>query len=349
MQICIRCNLMKASLFAKLAARIEKSWYREKWWNIWLLPLSALFFAISHLRRLWLTRVKTIEKQSDIPLVVIGNINVGGTGKTPLACFLVNALAERDIKVGIVSRGYGSAAPYYPYLLEKNEDAAIAGDEPKLLRDRLNCPVVIGSDRNAAIKLLSQQNIDLILSDDGLQHYKMARDYEIVVLDQARKLGSGWLLPAGPLREGAWRLKQVDAVIYNGSDTSVSDALMQVVPTAWVNAKTQERRSLEYFSNKKVHAVVGIGNPQRFFTTLDNLTVNYNSHVFSDHHAFVESDLNVIDEYSEQLVMTEKDWVKCASFATESMWYLEVSAQLDAQFESKLLSELVELAISARS
>jgi tetraacyldisaccharide 4'-kinase len=345
---------MKTNLFAIIAARIEKSWYQDKWWNFWLLPLSAVFFAISHLRRVGLRSLQTTKKPVGFPLVVIGNINVGGTGKTPLVCFLVDALAKKDVKVGIISRGYGSAAPYYPYALEKNEDAILVGDEPKLLRDRLDCPVVIGADRNAAIKLVSQQNIDLILSDDGLQHYKMHRDYEIIVLDQIRKLGNGWLLPAGPLREGAWRLEKVDAVIYNGSSSLVDSTLlgkgaMHIVPSAWVNAKTQQRKELGYFINKTVHAVVGIGNPQRFFTTLDTLDVNYKKHVFADHHAFIAADLDVLDDFAEHLVMTEKDWVKCEKFATESMWYLEVSAQLDSQFEKKLLNDLVILSVSAKS
>jgi tetraacyldisaccharide 4'-kinase len=349
MQTCIQCNLMKNSVLAIVAARIEKSWYESKWWNIWLLPLSALFFILSHIRRLWLKHAVTPVKFSNLPIVVIGNINVGGTGKTPLACFLVDALAKKGVKVGIISRGYGSAAPYYPYALARNEDAKIVGDEPKLLRDRLNCPVVIGPDRNAAIKLLSQCNIDLILSDDGLQHYKMHRDYEIVVLDQSRTLGSGWLLPAGPLREGAWRLEQVDAVIYNGASALAGSASMKIAPSVWVNAKTLERKELEFFCNKYVHAVVGIGNPQRFFSTLDELNVNYKRHVFSDHHGFIASDLNVLENSSEQLVMTEKDWVKCVSFATESMWYLEINAQLDFQFEKKLLNDLVELSNTASS
>ncbi|MFQ3170027.1 MAG: tetraacyldisaccharide 4'-kinase [Oleispira sp.] len=344
---------MKTSLFAIIAARIEKSWYQDKWWNFWLLPLSAVFFVISHLRRVGLRSLQTTKKPEGIPLVVIGNINVGGTGKTPLVCFLVDALAKKGVKVGIISRGYGSAAPYYPYALEKNEDAIVVGDEPKLLRDRLGCPVVIGADRNAAIKLVSQQDIDLILSDDGLQHYKMHRDYEIVVLDQIRKLGNGWLLPAGPLREGAWRLEQVDAVIYNGSGFLIDSSLqaagaMQIAPAAWVNAKTRQRKELGYFLNKKVHAVVGIGNPQRFFTTLDTLSVDYKKYVFADHHAFVAADLDVLGNSDEYLVMTEKDWVKCENFATDSMWYLEVSAQLDSQFEKKLLNDLVILSIGAK-
>ena len=257
-----------------MAERIEKNWYQGKCWNAWLLPLSLLFFVISHARRLWLIHVNKAVKNNAIPVVVIGNINVGGTGKTPLTCELVTQLKQAGINVGIISRGYGSDAPYYPYVLAKNERAEIVGDEPKLLRDRLDCPVVIGPDRNDAIQLLSQQNVDLILSDDGLQHYKMARDYEIVVLDAKRQLGNGWLLPAGPLREGAWRLKTVDTVIFNGESAN-DKKHMSIVPTAWVNAKTGERKNLSAFSEQKMHAVVGIGNPQRFFSTLDSLSVEY--------------------------------------------------------------------------
>ncbi len=319
---------------------IEKSWYQKKWWNFWLLPLSGLFFLLSHTRRLWLTQVTKAKKNNSIPVVVIGNINVGGTGKTPLTCRLVELLGQHRIKVGIISRGYGSQAPQYPYALAKGESATIVGDEPKLLRDRLGCPVVIGSDRNEAIKLLSEQGVDLILSDDGLQHYKMARDYEIVVLDATRKLGNGWLLPAGPLREGAWRLNTVNAIIENGPKDSSG---MSIIATAWVNAKTHERKPLNYFDGKKLHAVAGIGNPQRFFSTLDDLNLEHIGHVFVDHHKFVESDLRLADEFSDQLVMTEKDWVKCAKFADESMWYLEISACLDNQLEAKLLKDLTSL------
>ncbi len=323
-----------------LASRIEKSWYQGKWWNIWLLPVSGLFFLLSHARRLWLTKFLKATKVNSIPVVVIGNINVGGTGKTPLACRLVELFSEQGIKVGIISRGYGSHAPYYPYSISRGESAVVVGDEPKLLRDRLDCPVVIGPDRNAAIDLLSQQGVDLILSDDGLQHYKMARDYEIVVLDATRQLGSGWLLPAGPLREGAWRLKEVNTVIENGTADSSN---MSIVATAWVNAKSNERKPLNYFAGKKLHAVAGIGNPQRFFSTLDDLNVEHVDHAFVDHHEFVESDLSLADDFSNQLVMTEKDWVKCASFASESMWYLEVSACLAEPLEKKLLKDLTTL------
>lgn len=335
-------------MLERLTARIEKSWYDAKWWNVWLLPLSALFYVLSHARRLWLTHGVKAKKNNDISVVVIGNINVGGTGKTPLTCQLVKRLNDNGIRVGIISRGYGSKAPHYPYLLAKNELASIVGDEPKLLRDRLDCPVVIGPDRNAAIELLSQQGIDLILSDDGLQHYKMARDYEIVVLDAKRQLGNRWLLPAGPLREGAWRLKTVDAVILNGVTDieSIKESEgqgMAIVPSAWVNAKTGERKLLNFFAGQTLHAVVGIGNPQRFFTTLDSLAVKYKEHIFADHHAFTQTDLDIANAYSQCIVMTEKDWVKCAAFANENMWYLEVDAQLTAALENTLMNDLTAL------
>lgn len=332
---------MKANLFHRLSERIERSWYQGKWWNSWLLPLSGLFFAITHVRRLWLQYISPAKKNNTIPVIVIGNINVGGTGKTPLACYLVKALQEKGLVVGIISRGYGSAAPYYPYALSLNESADTVGDEPKLLRDRLNCPVVIGSDRNEAIKLLSQAGVDLILSDDGLQHYKMARDYEIAVLDSRRQLGNGWLLPAGPLREGAWRLDHVDLSVYNGGD-------MNIVATAWVNAKTGARKPLDFFAGQKVHAMAGIGNPQRFFTTLAELDVEYKAHIFSDHYKFQALDLKFEAGFSDCIVMTEKDWVKCVDFATDSMWYLEVSATLDSLLEKKLINDLLEL-VSANS
>jgi len=327
-------------LLKQLTERVESSWYQDKWWNVWLLPLSGLFFLLSHGRRLWLTHIRKAQKNNSIPVVVIGNITIGGTGKTPLTCTLVTLLRERGIKVGIISRGYGSNAPQYPYALAYGEAAAIVGDEPKLLRDRLNCPVVIGSDRNAAIKLLCQKNVNLILSDDGLQHYKMARDYEIVVLDKTRQLGNGWLLPAGPLREGVWRLKQVSAVVINGSEGCQG---MSISPKAWVNAKTGLRKPLGYFSGKSLHALAGIGNPQRFFTTLDDLGVVHQDHVFIDHHAFIPQDLQLADDFSRQLVMTEKDWVKCASFVDDSMWYLEIDADLNSELEIKLIDDLAQL------
>ena len=182
----------------------------------------------------------------------------------------------------------------------------------------------------------------------------MARDYEIVVLDAKRQLGNNWLLPAGPLREGAWRLDTVDAVILNGV-TKIASAKeneeqgMAIVPSSWVNAKTGERKLLDFFAGKELHAVVGIGNPQRFFATLDSLSVKYQEHIFADHHAFTQTDLDIANEYSQCIVMTEKDWVKCAAFANENMWYLEVDAQLSAALENTLMNDLTALVCSSKT
>jgi len=285
-------------MLAVLAERIEKSWYQQPWFNIWLLPLSLLFFIISHLRRIILTRINPAKPVSNIPVVVIGNIAVGGTGKTPLTCTLVDLLAQQGVKVGIISRGYGSKAPHYPFLVTGRESADISGDEPKLLAQRLGCPVVIGSDRNRSILMLSQHHdVDLILCDDGLQNYAMHRDYEFVVIDAKRQLGNGWLLPAGPLREGAWRLK----------------------------------------------AVCGIGNPQRFWDTLEALQVTADCKNFADHHAFSADDLP-----QGTVLMTEKDWVKCIDFATQEHWYLKVRAKLQNDLQQKIMTELVALASSRK-
>ena len=327
-------------MLAALAERIEKSWYQQRWFNIWLLPLSALFFIISHLRRIILTIIMPPKAVSDIPVVVIGNIVVGGTGKTPLTCTLVELLAEQGVKVAIISRGYGSKAPHYPFLVTGRESADISGDEPKLLAQRLGCPVVIGSDRNSSIVLLSEQlDVDLILCDDGLQNYAMHRDYEFVVIDAKRQLGNGWLLPAGPLREGQWRLKTVDHVLINGDSNS-----MVIEPECWVNAKSGVEQPLDYFSDKDdLNAVCGIGNPQRFWDTLVSLGVKADQKSFADHHVFSAEDLP-----QGTVLMTEKDWVKCIDFATEKHWYLKVKAKLQDDLQQKIMTELVSLSSSAK-
>jgi len=327
-------------MLAVLAERIEKSWYQQPWFNIWLLPLSLLFFIISHLRRIILTRVNPAKPVSDIPVVVIGNIAVGGTGKTPLTCTLVDLLAQQGVKVGIISRGYGSKAPHYPFLVTGRESADISGDEPKLLAQRLGCPVVIGSDRNRSILMLSQHHdVDLILCDDGLQNYAMHRDYEFVVIDAKRQLGNGWLLPAGPLREGAWRLKTVDQLLINGDSNS-----MLIEAECWVNAKTGVEQPLDYFSEvSELKAVCGIGNPQRFWDTLEALQVTADCKNFADHHAFSADDLP-----QGTVLMTEKDWVKCIDFATQEHWYLKVRAKLQKELQQKIVNELVVLASSRK-
>ena len=324
-----------------LAKNIEANWYRSFWANVWLLPLSAVFYILSHMRRLYILNVKAPEKRSSVPVVVIGNITVGGTGKTPLTCFLVEALKQKDVRIGVISRGYGSNAPSYPYLVGHEDSSLIAGDEPKLLQQRLGCPVIIGADRNASIDLMiSTQNVDLILCDDGLQHYQMYRDYELVLLDAKRQLGNGWLLPVGPLREGRWRLSSVDCVIENGNSQS-----MTIKPESWVNVSTGEVRGLNSFSygndeNLELKAICGIGNPQRFWDSLQSLGVVSSNKAFPDHYQFSADDIPAHDT----VLMTEKDAVKCQGLTNPDMWYLKVSAQLAESVEESLVADLVSLA-----
>lgn len=335
-------------MLSKLSARIEKSWYQAPYYNIWLWPLSVLFFFISHLRRIILTKLVRAKK-NDVPVVVVGNIAVGGTGKTPLTSFLIDKLAGQQINVAVISRGYGGklgAGQNYPLWLDDKVTAEQAGDEPKLLAQRHHCPVVVGSDRQASVQSLIEQcqkrniPLDLIICDDGLQHYKLQRDYEIVLLDATRSLkpnkvglGNGWLLPAGPLREGAWRLNTVDCVLLNGQQGD-----MQIEPICWVNAKTLEQQSLSYFANQQVHGVAGIGNPQRFYSTLATLSVVVKEHSFADHFAFEKTDINFSDDLP--VVMTEKDWIKCSSFVSSQHWYLKISASLSPEKEQKLIQDL---------
>lgn len=312
---------------------IESGWYERRWKTVWLLPLSVVFWVVSSLRRQWLGFCE--RPAYPVPVVIIGNISVGGTGKTPLACTLIEELKEQGLRPGIISRGYLSRAPEYPYLVTSEDNACIAGDEPLLLAGRTGCPVVIGPDRNASVQMMTEQcDVDVILSDDGLQNYHLHRDYELIVVDSRRMFGNKWLLPAGPLREGVWRLDQADKTIVNGDPSS-----MMIQPLSWVNALSGERRGLQYFSGKKVTAVAGIGNPERFFSTLRDLGVTVNAVSFPDHHEFTEKDL----VYDGTVVMTEKDWVKCKSFAGPDHWYLEVGALLADDVRKALIRDICQL------
>jgi len=353
-----------------LANKIENSWYSEPYKNLWLwpllLPLAILFFAISHTRRIFLTKVNKAQPHS-VPVVVVGNIAIGGTGKTPLTSYLLDELNKQHLNVGVISRGYGGklseqdqqSGLSYPLLVTDDISVEQSGDEPKLLQQRHGCMVVVGSNRVESVAYIIEQAenqgkpLDLILCDDGLQHYQLARDYEIVLLDATRTLssnkssdkvglGNGFLMPLGPLREGQWRLSTVDFVLYNGLETDdLKRNGMSIQPISWVNAKTGEEQPLDYFAHQQVHAVAGIGNPQRFYNTLAGLDVTCDQHSFEDHYQFTQQDLNFDD--TKPVVMTEKDWVKCASFAQDHHWYLKISAQLANDTEQQLLKDLIAL------
>jgi tetraacyldisaccharide 4'-kinase len=316
-----------------------------------LLPLSWLYGAVMSARRYSYSQGWLPCWRMHRPVIVVGNLTVGGTGKTPLVAWLAERLKERGLRVGILSRGYGSTATT-PRVVELNSRWQDTGDEPLLLRQRTGCDVVVSIDRVAGAQLLVQRGVDVILADDGLQHLRLARDIEIVVIDGARGFGNGRLLPAGPLRESAQRLSQADVVVVNGAaeHTSISNlprartvqmalAPGRVLPVVGTRAD----RSLESFRGQKVHAVAGIGNPWRFFADLRSRGLDIVEHPFPDHHPFTPADLNFGD--TAPVLMTEKDAVKCRAFADarvlSTSWFVPVTARFSDIQAGVILDQVV--------
>ena len=321
-------------------------------YGAFLQALSWLFSGIVQ-TRLWLYRHRVLH---DHPLgclvVVVGNLTVGGAGKTPTVIAAVRCLQAAGRSPGVISRGYGRQADA-PSVLEVQPDspAARVGDEPLLLRLRLKVPVFVGADRVAVASALlrSHPGVDVLVSDDGLQHYAMPRALEIVMLDGERLLGNGLCLPAGPLREPAVRLEEVDYVVVNGDSTDTVLAsgrygrkpAMHLRPAAWVNLRSGARvdlHSLPLAGAGRLHAFAGIGNPQRFFATVRSLGYSPLCHPFPDHYRFGAQDLRFAS--GNTVVMTQKDAVKCESFAGADYWYLAVEAELDSDFSAHLLQDI---------
>ncbi len=314
---------------------IDKLWYGKSVWRYLLLPISKLYGFLAKKRR------KHLERDQYLPsvtTVIVGNISVGGTGKTPLLIALVDFLQQQGKAVGVISRGYKGKA-IYPYAVTDTSTANECGDEPLLIYKRTGCPVMVDPDRVRGVKaLVAKQSVDVILSDDGLQHYQLGRHLELCVIDGARGLGNGLQLPAGPLRELPERLDEVDAVLINGQSTlspkqyAVQDFYFQLSPNALVPVG-ETKGSLLY--GAKVHAVAGIGNPERFFETLQSLGFSVVPHSFPDHHDFTPRDLEFEDGLP--IIMTEKDYIKCYAFGDLKWhWMLPVNAVLSQEFCSFL-------------
>lgn len=335
---------------------IIDAWYRGSKW-LWLLwPLSLLYRALSALRRRSL-QSRRAPKSHWPPVVVVGNITVGGTGKTPLVIALVKQLQEQGWRPGIVSRGYGGQAGQDALEVTEASSTDEVGDEAVLIRRSVTGPMFVGSNRVKAVEaLLAGHACDVIISDDGLQHYAMPRQLEIVVLDGARMLGNGLPLPAGPLREGPQRLCEVDHVIVNGTVppalgrlTDVPISSMQLQPVAWVNLRTGDRVALNTLvrgEEERLHALAGIGNPERFFNSVRELGYDPLCHPFPDHYRYNAEDLRFSDDAT--VVMTGKDAVKCERFAGPNYWYLAIEAQLEAGFEQQFLQQVRDLIAEAR-
>lgn len=315
--------------------RLDNYWYSYNLISIILLPLTGLFCFLSSVRRILYKKGFLQSYKAPLPVIVVGNISVGGTGKTPLIIELVKVLQSQGKKPGVISRGYGGKAHTWPQVVNNLSNADLVGDEPQLIFQSTQCPVVVGPDRRHDIEILIKQfNCDVILSDDGLQHYKMKRDFEIVVVDAKRVFGNGFCLPSGPLRERISRLKQVDMVLYNGGDES--DVAFSLQPGKCHTTSHIEIKSvaLEFFSGKTVHAVAGIGNPERFFKMLEKYNINVIKHAFSDHYYFTKSDFIFNDEYP--VLMTEKDAIKCNDFEFLNHWSVPVEVKLTEKAKTGL-------------
>lgn len=327
-----------------LADTLQASWYGTRGAPPWTYPLAWLYGALTALRRVlyrigWLRSTKL-----PVPVVVVGNLTAGGTGKTPLTLALVDALTARGWRPGVVSRGYGGTQRE-PALLDDRPDPARYGDEPCLIRAS-GVPVAVGRDRPAAAALLLHAGCNVVIADDGLQHYALARDVEICVVDGVRRFGNGRLLPAGPLREPLSRLRLVDFRVCNG-EAGEGEYAMRLEGGMAVSLTDGVTRPLSDFGGQTVHAVAAIGHPERFFESLRTQGLTVIGHAFADHHAFVPQDLAVAGD--APLLMTDKDAIKCHSFAQAGWWRVPVRAVLDDDFIVALCRRLDETAGRSRA
>jgi tetraacyldisaccharide 4'-kinase len=344
-----------------MTTKLIRAWFSNAKWVWCLFPLTFVFWLLSCIRRFLFRTGLFASNEASIPVIVVGNIGVGGNGKTPLVLALVTTLQNKGYTLAVLSRGYGGSQTNFPCLVDKNDSAALVGDEPALISKRACCIVVIDPVRARGVKFIEQNTAaNVIICDDGLQHYAMQRDVEICVLDK-RGVGNGYLLPMGPLREGVWRLKTVDALVHNigfsahkesskaNLDSVMAGFEMRLQPSCWVNVNTQETKSLAEFAvnvkrageNTVFTALAGIGDPKRFFDTLENMQLKLDRTIsFSDHHQFTQDDLPT----NGWVLMTEKDAVKCIGFIHKNAWYLRIDATIDDDFYT-----LIEDRVQAKS
>jgi len=329
---------------------MPRKWLESAWYSgsaPWMLrPLSWLYHLVMLTRRAGYAMRLLPSGHPGVPVIVIGNVSVGGTGKTPLTLWLAGRIRELGFVVGIATRGYGGS-DHRAHLVAPDDSPLESGDEAVLLARRSGSLVCVAARRLDAARELVSRGCNVILCDDGLQHLALRRDLEIAVVDGARGLGNGWMLPAGPLREPAHRIGDVDLVVMNGSGSPVPGVQsgrllrMGLEPGSAVSLVNDDQARLEAFRGRPVHAFAGIGNPGRFFAMLRALGLECREHAFDDHHRYEPRDFSTGDE--DPILMTEKDAVKCARFADRRMWYVPVTAHLPDADAARLLG-----AVSAR-
>ena len=314
------------------------AWYKKSWWLYLLTPLTFLFSTVVKSRKnSYLKNQKKIWR-SPVPIIVVGNISMGGTGKTPLVKYIAAELAKRDFKPGLISRGYGGK---YSGTLEVNAETTYkkTGDEAQIL-GKLKMPFFLDKNRSrGAKKLQEKHDVDVIISDDGLQHYAMGREIEIAVIDGARRLGNGFTFPAGPLREPKSRLKEVDFIVNNGGPTEGDEILMTLSPAKFIHLNSGKEYSIDKWPmHNQVHAIAGLGNPNRFFDLLLRLGFEFDKNPFPDHHKYNKRDLYYLDHLP--ILMTEKDAAKCKHFNNSKIWYLSIESKIESQFIDRLEEKL---------
>jgi tetraacyldisaccharide 4'-kinase len=322
---------------------LERIWYGGHWLSIPLAPLGWCYAGVVWLRRLAYVSGLMPVRNLPVPVLVVGNLTVGGTGKTPLVIWLVEFLRSEGWRPGVVSSGYGGRMTMQPQQVRPDSSPEMVGDEPVLIAQRTRCAVAVGARRAiAAEELIRHTDCNIVVCDDGLQHLALARDIEIAVVDGDRRFGNGRCLPAGPLRDVPGRIHSVDLVVANGK-AGRGEFLMeyQTLPLRSLRDPGQTR-DISTLRGREVHAVAGIGNPLRFFSFLRGHEIHIHKHEFPDHHAFRASDLQFDDDLP--VVMTEKDAVKCVTFAASDWWYVPVQAQLPGAFQHRLRALLREIA-----
>jgi len=325
--------------------RLHDYWYQRNPLSLILLPLSWIFCLIVIIRRRLYNTGVFRSVRLPVPVIIVGNITVGGSGKTPLVIALVQLLQKAGYNPGVISRGYRGKAKSWPQQVRGDSDPRMVGDEPVLITSSCQVPMAVGPDRIAAAQqLLQYHECDIIISDDGMQHYALGRDIEIAVVDGIRRMGNGYCIPAGPLREPAARLKDVDFVIANGIAMRM-EYPMELIATDLVNMHNGKLLAATELKGSEVHAIAGIGFPDRFFQTLNKLGIRTRNHPFPDHFDFSADDLKFDDDLP--VLMTEKDAVKCARYANENMWSMPVRARLDERFITRILYTLKKLSVQA--
>jgi len=359
---------------------VQRLWYQKKWGIWWLWPLQWVYGYLVQIRKASYKR--SLERgakgkfqswKAPVPVIVLGNVTLGGTGKTPLTLALADILKKQGYRPAIISRGYGGKSDHYPVNVSQDTSPNEAGDEPVMLFARSDCPVVVSPFRvDAAQYVLSHFNCNILLCDDGLQHYALQRDLEICVIDTKRGVGNGHMLPVGPLRENLQRLSEVDFVIENLDNTAIPSASKDqekisavkewrnyLAPSQWpevgtmvfevekvmpVSSSSKEKVTsvqLDFFKGKQVHGVAGIGNPERFFDMLEKHGIEVCRHFFSDHHNYSTHSFNFNDGLP--ILMTEKDVVKCRSFNLKNAWFVSIEARLNEDFINNFLHRITLL------